>query len=359
MLLPVGAAFGDADYAAEVSVLPDGLKMEVFAKGLRKARSIDVSDKGHVALGTSSGSIFIFEDKRGDASDFEKYFLDGFSNPNGVAWIGDDLFVAETTRVLLLRQPLASLKATVSLEATVVIDGLIDSNHHGRRFIDVGPDGNLYLSLGTPCNICIPPDPELSSTIRSYDTVGFDGKTIARGFRNSVGFDWHQVSGEMWATDNGRDWLGDDLPDDELNRVHEEGLHFGFPYCHQGDLADPEYGDERPCSDFEPDALGLGPHVAALGLHFVDGFQPLPDGSALVALHGSWNRSERIGYSVNLITYSDDGKDVRDYLPFVSGWLKDGDVHARPVDIGQLSDGSLLVSDDLNGALYRIRQEQQ
>ena len=200
---------------------------------------------------------------------------------------------------LLLKDPIQSLKESTALEATVVIDGLINSTHHGRRFIDVGPDNRLYISLGTPCNICIPPDPELSSTIRSYDIENFVGKTHARGFRNSVGFDWSSKTGEMWATDNGRDWLGDDLPDDELNRVHAEGLHFGFPYCHQGDLPDPEFGDQRPCSDFEPDTLGLGPHVAALGIHFLDGFDNLFDGSALVALHGSWNRSERIGYSVN------------------------------------------------------------
>ena len=282
--------------------------------------------------------------------------MPSLNNPSGVAWLGDDLFVSETTRVLVMEDPVTKLLNSEQVEAEVVVDGFVNSSHHGRRFIDVGPDGRLYVGLGVPCNICEPPDPELTGTIRSYDTEGYAGETYARGLRNSVGFDWHPATGELWATDNGRDWLGDDLPDDELNRVHAPGLHFGFPYCHQGDLPDPEFGDERPCSDFEPDALGLGPHVAALGIHFVTEGGPLPAGTALVALHGSWNRSERIGYSVKSVTFSEDGTLVEAYEPFVEGWLEgDGSVHARPVDVAQLPDGSLLVSDDSNGAVYRIR----
>lgn len=356
--LPFSPALGDAEEAAEKAVLPEGMSIEVFADGMGKARSLDVSDRGDLAVGTNGDSIFIFEDVNGDATEFGMHSLDGFDNPNGVAWLGEDLYVAETTRVLLLERPVASLRESGSVMSEVVIDGFIDSTHHGRRVINVGPDGLLYVSLGTPCNVCEPPDPELSSTIRAYDTKRHDGTTYARGLRNSVGFDWHPQTGEMWATDNGRDWMGDELPDDELNRVHRVGLHFGFPYCHQGDLPDPEFGGERPCSDFEPDALGLGPHVAALGIHFVTGFPRLPDGSALVALHGSWNRSERIGYSVNLVTFSGDGVAIEGYEPFVSGWLgPGGSVHARPVDVAQLSDGSLLVSDDYNGAVYRVRGE--
>ena len=341
--------------ALEQAKLPEGLVLELFDADVPQARSIAVSEAGHIAVGSTQRTVFLFQDIKGDASTFKRFLLPGLTNPNGVTWVGDDLLVAETTRVLYVKTPFEALANKRKPDMQVIIDGFINSRHHGRRFIDVGPDNRLYIALGTPCNICEPPDPDLSSTIRSYDLASFTGTTYAFGLRNSVGFDWHPTTGEMWATDNGRDWLGDDLPHDELNRIYQPGLHFGFPYCHANNLADPEYGDQRPCTDFETNTLGLGPHVASLGIHFLRTANILPVGTALIALHGSWNRSEPIGYAVMLVGFSADGYKVISYTPFISGWLSPtGTVYARPVDIAELSDGSLLVSDDVNGALYRV-----
>ena len=274
--------------------------------------------------------------------------------PNGVAWDGTDLIVAEITRVLRVVDPVGRLRRGEDMEAFELIRGLPSSSHHGFRVINFGPDGRLYLALGVPCNICEPPDPALMGVIRSYDLAARATEVFAEGLRNSVGFDWHPRTGELWATDNGRDWLGDELPQDELNRVHRAGLHFGYPYCHQGDLPDPEFGDQRPCSDFEPMSFGLGPHVAGLGLHFLQQDAVLPDG-ALVALHGSWNRSIPIGYALMHLEFSADGTEVTGYSTLVDWLDADGTHYARPVDAAELADGSIVVSDDGNDAIFRIR----
>ena len=208
--------------------------------------------------------------------------------------------------------------------------------------------------MGVPCNVCIPPDPELTATIVKINLVAKTMTTFAYGLRNSVGFDWHPKTKEMWATDNGRDWLGDDLPDDELNRIHEEGLHFGFPYCHDKDFSDPKFGDERSCDEFVPATAGLGPHVAALGIHFTKPNASVAPNRALIALHGSWNRSVPIGYSVIEVAFDDTNTKVKEISTFVDGWLIDGETIARPVDIASLADGSVLISDDYNGAIYRV-----
>ena len=342
----------DAVYAA---ALPDGLKIEIFAENVSKARSLAVADDGTVAVGTSSSSVFLFRDTTGDGKPDFKAVLPRLRNPNGVAWQGADLYIAETERILVARNPILQLSDNGNVELQVVVSDLPSSRHHGRRFIDFGPQGALYIALGVPCNICEPPHPELTGTILRYDLELNAATTYAYGLRNSVGFDWHPVTQQLWVTDNGGDWLGDDLPHDELNLLTESGLHFGYPYCHQGDLPDPKFGSTRSCSEFVPPVLKLGPHVAALGLHFLSDTRLLPAHSALVALHGSWNRSERIGYAVMHVQSDASGSDVISYQPFISGWLTpNGGVIARPVDIAELPDGSLLISDDDNGAIYRV-----
>ncbi|HLT40950.1 MAG TPA: PQQ-dependent sugar dehydrogenase, partial [Enhygromyxa sp.] len=218
-----------------------------------------------------------------------------------------------------------------------------------------GPDGWLYIGIGAPCNVCESDDPMFASISRIRpDGTGFE--VFASGVRNSVGFDWHPASNELWFTDNGRDSLGDDIPPDELNRAPVEGLHFGFPYCHGGELLDPQFGEDRSCEEFVGPVQKLGPHVAALGMRFYDGpmFPARYRNSVIIAEHGSWDRSEPIGYRVMTVLL--DADEAYSYEPLVEGFLdpQSGEAWGRPVDVAVLDDGSLLVSDDENGAIYRV-----
>jgi glucose/arabinose dehydrogenase len=236
----------------------------------------------------------------------------------------------------------------------VVRDDLPTDRAHGWRYLRFGPDGRLYVPIGAPCNVC---EREGYAVITRLDPAGTGREVFARGVRNTVGFDFHPTTGELWFTDNGRDWLGDDLPPDELNHAPRAGLHFGFPHCHGGFLLDPEYGVGHRCEDFVAPVQRLGPHVAALGMRFYTGslFPAAYRGRIFIAEHGSWNRSEKIGYRVTTVTL--DGNTAVDYAPFASGWLVDGAVRGRPVDLLVMPDGALLVSDDHAGAVYRIGYE--
>ena len=348
------AAWADPQTAADAAVVPEGLTLQLYASAIPQARHLAVKEDGTVAVGTRADAVHLLRDTTGDGRADWRHEIGGLESPNGVAWLGDDLYIGETARVLKAADVLARVAANKPVSLEVALDGFPTSKHHGARVIAFDESGRLHISLGVPCNICMPPDPELTGTIRSYDLDSGSGYSVAYGFRNSVGFDWHPGTGEMWATDHGRDWMGDDLPSDELNRIREPGLHFGYPYCHQGDLPDPEF-DDRPCADFEPPALKTGPHVANNGIHFYrgDAIGALA-GKAFIALHGSWNRSTKIGYRVDMISFNDDGSQVSERSILVDGWLDGDDVLARPVDIEQLPDGSLLVSDDYKGAVYRI-----
>ncbi len=224
---------------------------------------------------------------------------------------------------------------------------------HGWKFIAFGPDGKLYVPVGAPCNACDPGD-ERFAALHRMNPDGTELEIYARGIRNTVGFDWHPETGELWFTDNGRDWLGDDAPPDELNRAPEAGMHFGFPYCHGTGIPDPEFGAGRSCAEFTPPEQELGPHVAALGMRFYDGGQ-FPEEYAnriFIAEHGSWNRLEPIGYRVTMVTL-ENGTPVS-YEPFAEGWLQGRNAWGRPVDLEVAGDGSLLVSDDRANAVYRI-----
>ncbi|MCB0610826.1 MAG: PQQ-dependent sugar dehydrogenase, partial [Lewinella sp.] len=240
----------------------------------------------------------------------------------------------------------------------VIFDGYPRETHHGWKYIAFGPDGKLYVPVGAPCNICESKD-EIFNTITRINPDGTGLEIVQRGVRNSVGFTWDPDTGDLWFTDNGRDNLGDNKPACELNHAPRDFMHFGYPYCHQGDLPDPEFGNKRPCSDFTPPAQKLGPHVAPLGIEFYTGkqFPSAYKNQILIAEHGSWNRSKKIGYRISLVKLAG-GKAVS-YEPFAEGWLTrdTDDVWGRPVDMEFLPDGSMLVSDDFADAIYRIYYE--
>jgi hypothetical protein len=272
--------------------------------------------------------------------------------PNGVAFRDGALYVAEVNRILRfdgIEERLASPPAPAT-----VYDALPRNPHHGWKFIRFGPDGMLYVPVGAPCNVC---EREGYGLIGRLNVEKREFTVFARGVRNSVGFDWDPGTKELWFTDNGRDWLGDDLPSDKLNHAPRAGMHFGFPHCHQGDTPDPEYARGRGCGEFAPPARKLGAHVAALGMRFYTGtmFPAEYRNQILVAEHGSWNRSEKVGYRIVLIAVK--GGVATEEKIFAEGWLQGQNAWGRPVDLEVLPDGSLLVSDDHAGAIYRIRYD--
>ena len=322
--------------------LPPGFRIEVLAS-VPNARSLARGDKGTLFVGSRSGGAVHAVLQGGKVVTV----ADGLSMPNGVAFRDGTLYIAEVSRILKIE----NAESNPVSKAEVVYDKLPRDVHHGWKFIRFGPDGRLYVPIGAPCNVC---DRE------GYGLIGFlDLKTKtfevhSKGVRNSVGFDWHPGTRELWFTDNGRDWLGDDMPADELNHAPRAGMHFGFPYCHQGDLPDPEFGRSRTCAEFQAPAQKLGPHVASLGMRFYTGsmFPAEYRNQIFIAEHGSWNRSSKIGYRISLVKL--DGNKVVSYQPFAQGWLQGASVWGRPVDLEVLADGSLAVSDDYAGIIYRI-----
>ena len=279
---------------------------------------------------------------------------DRLKMPVGVAWRDSSLYVSAVDRILRLDDIDRRLENPPA--PAIVRADLPTETHHGWKFIAFGPDGWLYVPVGAPCNIC-EPDPDRYAAILRMRPDGSELQTFARGVRNSVGFDWHPATGELWFTDNGRDLLGDDVPPDELNHAPKPGMHFGYPYCHGGTVADPEYGHKRSCSDLAAPAQNLGAHVASLGMRFYTGrqFPAQYRNRIFIAEHGSWNRSQKTGYRVSMVTL--EGNRALAYEPFASGWLQGESAWGRPADVLVLPDGSLLVSDDHAGAIYRIRYQ--
>ena len=337
-------------FAAEIT-LPKGFQIAIALDGVADARSLALGDQGTLFIATRrAGKLYAARDEDGDGLYSPPLLLaEGLRMPNGIAFYQGALFVAENHRISRYDQIEGRLSDP---PAAVEITRLPTEKHHGWRYLAFGPDGLLYLSIGAPCNIC---DQLGYGTIIRMRPDGSDRELFAQGVRNSVGFDWESGTGDLWFSDNGRDWLGDDLPPDEINRVTQAGQHFGYPFCHAGYLADPEFGFQRPCSDFKPPALKLGAHVAPLGVRFYNGKQFPPEyrGQLFVAEHGSWNRSEPAGYRIGVAKIA--GGVVKTYQSFASGWLKSGGgVSGRPVDLLVLPDGALLVSDDHAGRIYRI-----
>jgi glucose/arabinose dehydrogenase len=337
--------------------LPEGFEIELWAEDVTDARSMTMGDEGTLFVGTRrDGRVYALKDTDGDGRPDRKFVITSDRRmPNGVAFRNGALYVAEVNRVLRFDDIESRLDDPP--EPVVVSDAFPSDRHHGWKYIAFGPDGKLYVPVGAPCNVCLKEE-RIYSTITRMNADGSELEIVAEGVRNTVGFDWHPGSGELWFTDNGRDLMGDDVPPDELNRLASpsprSGNHFGFPFCHGGTISDPDFGEQRSCDEFVPPVQNLGPHVAALGMLFYTGdmFPSEYDGQILIAEHGSWNRSVPIGYRLTLVRL--DGNEAVSYEPFAQGWLQGDDAWGRPVDLLQLDDGSILVSDDFAGAIYRI-----
>lgn len=334
--------------------LPDGFQIAVFAE-VHNARSLARSQSGIVYAGNRDGDkVYAVQDTDGDhVADKRWIVAEGLNSPNGVAIYEGDLYVAEISRILKFSNIEENLNAPG--EPVVITDDFPTETHHGWKYIAFGPDGKLYVPVGAPCNIC-ESEEDIFASITRLNPDGSGREIFAEGIRNTVGFTWHPDTRELWFTDNGRDMMGDDIPDCELNVAPEPGMHFGYPYCHAGSVKDPEFGSKHPCSSFVPPVQKLGPHVAPLGVKFYTGemFPSSYRKDAFIARHGSWNRSRKIGYDVILVNL--EGNQSQGMEVFATGWLDDTKQEAwgRPVDVLVLDDGSMLISDDTANVIYRI-----
>ncbi|MBP9178643.1 MAG: sorbosone dehydrogenase family protein [Flavobacteriales bacterium] len=332
--------------------VPVGFKIEVFAEGVSNARAMCWGDRGTLFVGSRDlGMVHALEDTDGDGHpDVQHIIAKGLQMPAGVAFRNGDLYVSSVDRIVKL--PSIEDHLTDPPEPIVVTDRFPSKEHHGWKFIAFGPDGKLYVPVGAPCNNCLSED-SIFASITRIDPDGSGLEVVAHGVRNTVGFDWQPGTNDLWFTDNGRDWLGDDSPDCELNRGVPGG-HYGYPFCHAGSVSDPEFGDQRACDEFIPPAALLGPHVAPLGMRFYTGtaFPEKYRGAIFIAEHGSWNRSTPIGYRVVVAFPNADGTTTTEV--FADGWLDGARTTGRPVDVLVAPDGSLLVSDDAADRIYRI-----
>ena len=329
--------------------VPQGFKVELWAHGINNARAMTWGDKGTLFVSSRvAGQVYAIVDKGGSRE--VKVIAKGLELPNGVAFKDGTLYVAEISKIWKYPNIEASLDNPP--KPTLVYDTLPKDQPHGWKYLAFGPDGKLYFNIGAPCNICIPPDTHANISRINPDGTGFE--YWAHGVRNSVGFDWHPVTKELYFTTHARDWLGEDVPSDKFDHAPKKGLHFGYPYCHQGDILDPEFGKGRSCSEFAPPLIKTGPHVAGNGVMFYTGsmFPPEYQNRAFLAQRGSWNRTQKIGFRVMMVTLRN--ADVPKYEVFAEGWLDGGAPWGRPVYTSQMKDGSLLVSDDYAGAIYRI-----
>ncbi|HEX3526071.1 MAG TPA: sorbosone dehydrogenase family protein [Thermoanaerobaculia bacterium] len=338
--------------------LPPGFKIDVYADDLPNARQMALSPQGILYVGSlGAGKVYAVVDSDKDGRADKIYTVaSGLKLPSGLAWRDGALYIGAVSKIVRLPGIDARLANPPAPET--VSEAFPKDEHHGWKFLGFGPDGKLYVPVGAPCNLCDEDNPIYASITRI--AIDREGKAsapeiYARGVRNTVGFDWHPQTHELWFTDNGRDMLGDDMPPDELNRAPKAGLHFGFPYCHGGDIADPKFGAGHPCSKYQPPVQKLGPHVASIGMRFYTGtmFPAEYRNQVFIAEHGSWNRSTPIGYRVTVVKLDAQGKAVS-YQPFAEGWLQHGDAWGRPADVLVMPDGALLVSDDHAGVVYRI-----
>ena len=350
-----------ADENLERLTLPDGFQINVFAENLNSPRQITQTANGHIIVGSKKGDeIIALIDKEMDGFAENKIVIaNGLQNPTGVAFHNGDLYFAEIDTIWVIENIDDWLNAGSEKlpTKTVFMNDLPSETWHGFKYIDFGPDGDLYIPVGVPCNICLEPQTKDNrfAAIHKYK----DGEliTVADGVRNSVGFDWHPVTRKMYFSDNGRDWLGDDSPSCELNVVDKEGSFYGYPFKHAKNVIDPEFGSMIPTvnKEFIDPIAELGPHVAPLGIAFYDNdiFPKKYKNSIFVALHGSWNRTKKSGYTVVFVKLDDDGN----YLyqeDFISGWLSNESAWGRPVSPYITKDGSMLLSDDKYNVIYRV-----
>jgi glucose/arabinose dehydrogenase len=343
----------EVKYQLDKIQLPPGFKISVFAE-IPNARSMCIGLNGTLFVGNrEEDKVYAVKDFNNDGRADSVYVIaEGLHKPCGVAFRKGSLYVAEVSRIT--RYDDIENKLNNPPAPVIVYDKLPTEDHHGWKYIAFGPDDKLYVPIGAPCNVCEKED-SVYATIARMNPDGTRFEIFAKGIRNSVGLDWHPQTKELWFTENGRDNMGDNIPADELNYAPQKGMHFGFPYCHQGDTPDPEFGKNKSCADYTTPVKNLDPHVAALGMRFYTGNMFLPEykNQIFMAEHGSWNRSDKIGYRIMLLRL--ENNKVVQYIPFSSGWLeKDGNVIGRPADVQVAPDGALLVSDDKAGAIYRI-----
>jgi glucose/arabinose dehydrogenase len=330
--------------------LPAGFKASLWAHTIPNARAMTWGDKGTLFVSSRvAGNVYAVTDK-GSAREV-KVIAKGLTQPNGVAFKNGALYIAEISRITKMEGIEDKLDNPPAM--TVVFDTLPKDAPHGWKYLAFGPDGKLYFNIGAPCNICIPPDTHANISRINPDGSGFE--YWAHGVRNSVGFDWHPVTKELYFTTHARDWMGEDVPSDRFDHAPKKGLHFGYPYCHQGDIPDPEFGKGRSCGEFAPPLIKTGPHVAGNGVMFYTGsmFPSEYKNRALLAQRGSWNRTQKSGYKVMMVTLRPG--DVPLYETFAEGFLDaSGQPWGRPVYTTQMKDGSVLLADDYAGAIYRI-----
>jgi len=327
--------------------LPEGFRIEVYATGLKTARGLSFAPDGTLFVGSKSGEVYAVR-PNGETLTVTR----GLNMPVGLDFFGGDLYISSISEIVKIEDVLANLNTNP--KPRVLIDTLPRDRHHGWKFIKVGPDRKLYVPVGAPCNVCQQEDERYASILR-MNLDGSNVELVASGVRNTVGFDWHPLTGELWFTDNGRDLMGDDIPPDELNRAPRAGLHFGFPYLHGSSVKDPRFWAVRPTGvEFQPPEHEFPAHVAALGMRFytADQFPEEYRGGIFVAQHGSWNRSQKIGYRVSFLRLQ--GNRVVEERIFAEGWLEGQRSWGRPADVEIGPDGALYVADDSASAVYRI-----
>jgi glucose/arabinose dehydrogenase len=376
-------ATATACYAGDLPVdrirLPEGFSISLYADEVPDAREMALAPSGTLFVGSRrEGRVYAIPDADRDGrADAVVVVDEDLVMPSGLAFQGADLYVGALNRILRYADVEARMRA--GIEPEVVTDTLPDATHHGWKYLRFGPDGHLYVPVGAPCNICLSEDERFASILRMDAGMGPGGEAssepvgaasgrersaagttsiYARGVRNSVGLAFHPATGELWFSDNGRDLMGDDVPAEEINRVTTPGAHFGYPFVHAGDVPDPEFGAGRDPAQYVAPTVEIQAHSAALGLAFYtgDAFPSTYRHALFVAEHGSWNRTRKVGYQVSVVRF-EEGEPR--YAPFATGWLEqDGDeerVWGRPNDVLMAQDGSLFVSDDHAGAIYRIR----
>jgi glucose/arabinose dehydrogenase len=331
--------------------VPKGFKVEVYASGIPNARSLRLGDKGTVFVSNRTlDKIYAIVDKGGKRE--VKVIAKDLYRPNGIALHDGTLYIAELSQISKIEKIEDNLDNTP--KPTVIYNDLPKDEPHGWKYLTVGPDNRLYFNVGAPCNICMPPPTH--AQIRSIKLDGSDAQIVARGTRQIVGMDWHPTLKQLYFTENQRDWLSEELPNDKLNRVTQPGKdNFGYPYCHQGNIPDPEFGWGHSCDEFTKPVALLGPHSAPLGIKFYTGnaFPAEYRGQAFIARHGSWNKTKKIGGDIVVAKLNKDGT-LKSLEPFLTGFLQDNNYVGRPVDMLVMKDGSLLISDDYAGAIYRV-----
>ena len=331
--------------------LPKGFKIELYASGVDNARTLRLGDKGTVFVSSRiKDKIHAIVDKDGKRD--VKVIASGLHRPNGIVLHNGTLYIAELYQISKIEN--IEDKLDNPPKPTVIYSDLPKDEPHGWKYLTVGPDNKLYFQVGAPCNICMPSDAH--AQIRRINLDGTGAEVVARGIRQIVGMDWHPVTKQLYFTEHSRDWLSEDFPQDKLNRLANPGKdNFGFPYCHQGNLPDPEFGWGRSCDEFTKPLALLGPHAAPLGMRFYTGnmFPAEYRGAILIARHGSWNRTKKFGGDIAIAKLNKDGT-VKSVEPFITGFIENNNYVGRPADVLVMKDGSLLVSDDYNGAVYRV-----